>query len=446
MNQIERDVFVLADAYKKPIDYVRFTNAIPIVFNFQDYDIPSGATANVYCAKPSGNAVYNPATISGNSVTVVVTDQMFIEPGKTIVQVRIENNNTTLVTFGWDVFVHENGTEGDIPSSQNEAGFFDQVQEAIDNANTAAESSDAAASSATQAASAANQAAETVQAGFDSIKAAVVSEIINDTTPSETNTFSSQHIADTYLEKDGDSSSTTVSYEQSTAETPPASESTLSEITGWEVGNILQNANNLLFAANAVPDGSGAAFGYNFLYVDTSNAKGVLNKTSFFDYNPSGGQSWTSVPDTFSQGQETKGIREVLFLQENEANSIIVKITEISPIYGRMHFNLYTSASWWSGWTSSRIYSKKVSSLTLQPGSTSAGIPTGTYGMAEILYCGYNGLRQHVITPVGNVNLPVYETYSSVGIIKCTKPGDGNIYIQNTSSIAVTIYSVTLFG
>ena len=39
-NQINRDIYVLSS--KDPIDYVRLTNDIPIVFTFRDYDIPSG--------------------------------------------------------------------------------------------------------------------------------------------------------------------------------------------------------------------------------------------------------------------------------------------------------------------------------------------------------------------------------------------------------------------
>lgn len=141
-NQIIRNVYVLQDSYKEPIDYTRATNALPLVFNFQDYTIPEGSTAQVFCAKPSGNAVYTPATISGNSVTVDVTTQMFIELGITNVQISIVNGSDTLVTFAWPVNVQPNYTEGDIPPSQNQSGFWEelqqQVDEAVENCNTAA--------------------------------------------------------------------------------------------------------------------------------------------------------------------------------------------------------------------------------------------------------------------------------------------------------------------
>lgn len=166
-NQITRDIYVLSNKVKEPIDYVRFTNAIPIVFNFQDYEIPDGATANAYCTKPSGKAVYSPAVLSGNTVTINVSNQMFIELGITILQVEVVSGESTLVTFGWPVNVQPNGTEGDIPESQNESTFYDQMQQAISdadtaagNANTAAQTADEAAQSANTAAQSANTAAE----------------------------------------------------------------------------------------------------------------------------------------------------------------------------------------------------------------------------------------------------------------------------------------------
>lgn len=174
-NQIERDVYVLQNAYQQPIPYVRFTNAIPIVFNFRDYDIPEGSTVKAFCAKPSGAAVYSDAVLSGNTVTINVTDQMFIELGETILQVQVLNGDSTLVTFGWPVIVQPNATEGDIPPSQNESGFWNelqqQVDDAVNNCNEAAASVNTAISNAEQATQTANNAAananEAAQQVFD---------------------------------------------------------------------------------------------------------------------------------------------------------------------------------------------------------------------------------------------------------------------------------------
>lgn len=167
---IERDVYVLKDAIKTPIDYVRGTNAIPIVFHFRDYDIPSGSIAAVYVKKPSGNAVYNNASVSGNDVTVDVTTQMFAEFGQNIMQIQISKNNDNLVTFSQPVNVHENNTDEDAPKSENESTILQDVKaataaanEAAESANDAAEEAESKAQAADQAAQGANEASQKIQ-------------------------------------------------------------------------------------------------------------------------------------------------------------------------------------------------------------------------------------------------------------------------------------------
>ena len=167
---IERDVYALKDAIKTPIDYVRGTNAIPIVFHFRDYDIPSGSIAAVYVKKPSGNAVYNNASVSGNDVTVDVTTQMFAEFGQNVLQIQISKNNDNLVTFSQPVNVHENNTDEDAPKSENESTILQDVKaataaanEAAESANDAAEEAESKAQAADQAAQGANEASQQIQ-------------------------------------------------------------------------------------------------------------------------------------------------------------------------------------------------------------------------------------------------------------------------------------------
>lgn len=169
-NQINRDVYVLSSKVKTPIDYVRGTNAIPIVFHFRDYDIPSGSIAAVYVKKPSGNAVYNNASVSGNDVTVDVTTQMFAEFGRNVLQIQISKNSDNLVTFSQPVNVHENNTDEDAPKSENESTILQDVKaataaanEAAESANNAAEEAESKAQAADQAAQSANEASQQIQ-------------------------------------------------------------------------------------------------------------------------------------------------------------------------------------------------------------------------------------------------------------------------------------------
>lgn len=142
---IERDVYTKADGVKIPIDYVQNTNAIPIIFHFRDFQIPAGATAQVFVQKPSGLVVYNSATISGNDVTVDVTTQMMAEVGFNKLQIQVVNGDDNLVTFVQPVNVRQNYTDGESEESKNESSFFEEIQEAAQAANTAAEAANSAA-------------------------------------------------------------------------------------------------------------------------------------------------------------------------------------------------------------------------------------------------------------------------------------------------------------
>ena len=152
MNQIKRDVYILSDKIKDPIDYVQNTNAIPIVFTLRDYDISSGSTAQIFVLKPSGKSVYNAAEISDNIVTVNVTTQMFSEVGVSALQIQISNSGKNLATFEYPVCVHKNNTDPDAAESENESSFFDELRNAANAANQAADNANDTAQSIQQAA------------------------------------------------------------------------------------------------------------------------------------------------------------------------------------------------------------------------------------------------------------------------------------------------------
>lgn len=187
-NQIYREIFVTREEYTPPIQYAQATNALPIVIRLCDYNIPSGATANVFVKKPSGKSVQDAASIDKNIITIDVKTQMFVEIGMNIMQIQIINGQDVLVTFDLPVMVRKNRTEPGAPESENEAAFFDELQEAANAANMAAGTADTAAERA-------NQAAEAIEGA--------VSGVINDNTVSNVTTYSSQKM-ETYFVKSTD--------------------------------------------------------------------------------------------------------------------------------------------------------------------------------------------------------------------------------------------------
>lgn len=146
VNYIERDVYVLENRIKEKIDYVRGTNALPIYFHFRDYEIPEGATAKAFVLKPSKKATYNVCPIIENTVRVIVKDQTFAELGKSVLQIVLTTDEERLVTFDQPIEVHRNFSEGDVPESENEAGwinnFIKGMEEATKHAENAAKTAE----------------------------------------------------------------------------------------------------------------------------------------------------------------------------------------------------------------------------------------------------------------------------------------------------------------
>lgn len=229
------------------VDYVQGTNTIPIVFDIVDYNIPAGATANIYIKKPSGAQIYNSCSISGNEITVNPTTQMFAESGKQFGQLQILNSEKILESFlilfnveksivddtaieSSDEFTTLEDALNSIDDSAIEAKnavsaanqavsdaqiAIENANTAISGANTAASSANSAAESATNAAStantaaegantaaqnanekasAANSAAEAANNAVDALEEALQGTVINDNSVSNLTTYSSQKI------------------------------------------------------------------------------------------------------------------------------------------------------------------------------------------------------------------------------------------------------------
>lgn len=174
-NQITRDIYVTKDVLKNPIHYVRGTDLIPIVMRFCDFSIPSGATARIFVGKPDGNAVYTSATIEGNTVTIDVTEQMFVTLGLALMQVSIVDGDEELVTFAQPVMVEPNLKAGDFPESSSDITFLDdaieQANEAVETATTAAQNAAKAVQNANTAISNANEAIADVNQAVASMNA-----------------------------------------------------------------------------------------------------------------------------------------------------------------------------------------------------------------------------------------------------------------------------------
>ena len=173
-DEIMRDIFIKDRWLPVQIDYVQGTNAVPLKFQFRDYAIPSGAAARIYVKKPSGKEVYNSASLSGNTVTVQPTTQMFAEAGEQEGQLQLTSGQKILVTFPILFRVERNLISGSAVESTDEYGALVKL---IGDAEKAVESANGAAGKANTAAGKAEEAAGT--AGTAGTKAEKAAEAAN---------------------------------------------------------------------------------------------------------------------------------------------------------------------------------------------------------------------------------------------------------------------------
>jgi hypothetical protein len=116
------------------IDYVQGSNYIPIMVNIVDYTVPSNSKANLYIEKPSGKIIYNAVTISGNTLIITPTVQMFAEYGEQIGTVEIlDPTNKVLATFPITFHVAKNETNHENLMSLNESDIITLEAEKIFN-------------------------------------------------------------------------------------------------------------------------------------------------------------------------------------------------------------------------------------------------------------------------------------------------------------------------
>ena len=161
-DEIMRDIFIKDRWLPVQIDYVQGTNAVPLKFQFRDYAIPSEAAARIYVKNPSGKEVYNSASLSGNTVTVQPTTQMFAEAGEQEGQLQLTSGQKILVTFPILFRVERNLISESAVESTDEYGVLLQLigdaEKAVASANDAAGKASAAAGKADRAAEAAGSA------------------------------------------------------------------------------------------------------------------------------------------------------------------------------------------------------------------------------------------------------------------------------------------------
>lgn len=125
MEAIKRQIFVLRDTLKDCIDYTLGTDMVPIEYHVMDFTIPATATAVVYALRPDEDPDKILADVLDNVISFRPEKGFFTE-GKNIVQIRIINNEKTLVSFTETVMAMASIEFDDIIEMQQET-LIEQV-------------------------------------------------------------------------------------------------------------------------------------------------------------------------------------------------------------------------------------------------------------------------------------------------------------------------------
>ena len=100
MQTIKRDIYVTKNVLQAPIEVTEGTNSIAIEFDVRDYDIPASAAAVAYSLSTSSMEEPNKALadVSGNKITIIPSETFFL-PGQNVMQIRIIDGNSKLISF-----------------------------------------------------------------------------------------------------------------------------------------------------------------------------------------------------------------------------------------------------------------------------------------------------------------------------------------------------------
>ena len=110
-----------------------------ISFEIADFTPPAGATATYFILKPSGEAIYNSATITNNSILCELTAQSLAEAGENRMQVRVLLGEDIVTSFEVILMVRT-FLGDDAIESGTEMNIFDQaVEQATEQFQTNAE-------------------------------------------------------------------------------------------------------------------------------------------------------------------------------------------------------------------------------------------------------------------------------------------------------------------
>lgn len=123
------DIWLVRKRTTRPIELVQGDTGIQLVFEFQDFEIPTDTVATLFVCKPSGKFVYQEEgiAVAENVVTVDLENQAITEYGRVPYQLTLKKGEDEITTFAGLMLVQSSLKDAGAVESKTVLRAFDEA-------------------------------------------------------------------------------------------------------------------------------------------------------------------------------------------------------------------------------------------------------------------------------------------------------------------------------
>lgn len=131
-KQIKRKIYLLSKRDLKPIEVIQFESGVQLIFEVQDLELDTTATATLFVRKPSGKFVLQKDNISltGNTVVIDLHNQAITEYGKPFFQIKFKKDEEVISTYSGMITVEKSLDDAGAEESKTVIAAFDTFTDA----------------------------------------------------------------------------------------------------------------------------------------------------------------------------------------------------------------------------------------------------------------------------------------------------------------------------
>ena len=128
-KQIKRKIYFLSKAQMKPIEVVQYETGVQLVFEVQDIELDTSATATLFVRKPSGKFVFQEDNISltGNTVVIDLHNQAITEYGHPFFQIKFKKDEEVISTYSGMLTVEKSLDDSGAEESKTVLAAFEEL-------------------------------------------------------------------------------------------------------------------------------------------------------------------------------------------------------------------------------------------------------------------------------------------------------------------------------